>query len=77
MSDTAEMTYGAQLRAKGLSFVAKPTPSKTIVDHTDTAVVRTTVKDESQDVHVVMSDCVRPHCPEMTKAHQDGLKEAR
>lgn len=56
-----------QEKLRSLSFMGTKTESKQIVDHTDTAVVRTTVKDESQDVHVVLRDAVRPHCPEMMK----------
>lgn len=55
-------------KLRSLSLIGKPTSSKVIVDHTDTAVVHTTVKNESQDVRVVLNDAVRPHCPEMTKA---------
>lgn len=62
-------------KLRSLSFVGKKTSSKTIVDHTDTAVVHTTVKDESQDVRVVMNDAVRPHRPEMTKAYQDQKRK--
>lgn len=55
-------------KLRSLSLIGKSTPSKVIVDHTDTAVVHTTVKDESQDVRIVINDAVRPHRPEMTKA---------
>lgn len=51
-------------KLRSLSFVSRPTRSKRITDHTDTAVVHTTVKDESQDVRVVLNDCVRPHWKE-------------
>lgn len=57
--DAPDPEFREKLRS--LSFVGRPTTSKKIVDHTDTAVVETTVKDESQDVHVVMNDCIRPH----------------
>lgn len=65
--------YGDKLRS--LSFVGRRTPHKVLTDHTDTAVVHTTVKDNSQDVRVVMNDCVRPHCPEMTKAYADARRK--
>lgn len=72
-SSVEDLAFQAKLRS--LSFVGRPTASKRTVDHTDTAVVTTTTKDESQDVHVHMRDAVRPHCPEMTKAYQDQRKE--
>jgi hypothetical protein len=62
-------------KLRSIQFLGHRTPSKTMVDHTDTAVVRTTVKDESQDVHVVMNDAVRPHRPEMTKAFADARRK--
>lgn len=62
-------------KLRSLAFVGKPVPSKVTVDHTDTAVVRTTEKSESQDVHVVMNDPVRPHCQEMTRAYTERHKE--
>lgn len=64
-----------QDKLRSLSFVGRPTASKKTVDHTDTAVVTTTTKDESQDVHVRMRDAVRPHCPEMTKAYADQQRK--
>lgn len=62
-----ELSFKEKLRS--LSFVGRPTASKRTVDHTDVAVVTTTTKDESQDVHVRMTEAVRPHCAEMTQAH--------
>lgn len=65
-----------QEKLRSVSFVGKPTPAKKTVDHTDTAVVTTTTKDESQDVHVRMTAPVRPHRPEMTRAyHEQKRKE--
>lgn len=69
MPDTDADVREFQEKLRSLSFNGRRTPSKTIVDHTDTAVVHTTVKDESQDVRVVMKDAVRPHRPEMSFAH--------
>lgn len=63
----ADLAFVEKLRT--LSFSARPTTSKRIVDHTDTAIVTTTEKAESQDVHVAMREPVRPHRPEMTAAH--------
>lgn len=64
-----------QEKLRSLTFVGKSTHSKITIDHTDTAVVHTTEKNESQDVHVVMNDPVRPHCEEMTKAYADKRRE--
>lgn len=72
---SVEKVSAYQEKIRSLALVGRPTASKKTVDHTDTAVVTTTTKDESQDVHVRMRDAVRPHCPEMTKAHQDQRKE--
>lgn len=51
--------YREKLRS--LSFVGTPVPSKVTFDHTDTAVVRTTEKDETQDIHVAVDRPVTPH----------------
>lgn len=64
-----------QEKLRSLSFVGRPTASKKTIDHTDQAVVTTTTKDESQDVHVLMRDAVRPHCPEMTQAHAEQKRK--
>lgn len=69
------MSVEFQEKLRSLSFVGRPTASKRTVDHTDTAVVTTTTKDESQDVHVAMRDAIRPHCPEMTKAYHDDRRK--
>lgn len=58
-TDAARAEFKEKLQS--LSFRHRPTDRKVTVDHTDTAVVTTTEKDNSQDVHVVMNDCVRPH----------------
>lgn len=71
------MSVEFQDKLRSLSLIGKPTASKKTVDHTDTAVVTTTTKDESQDVHVAMRDAVRPHCPEMTKGYQDQQRKER
>lgn len=63
----SELTFKEKLHS--ISFVSKHTKSKKIIDHTDTAVVTTTVKDESQDVNVTLTDCIRPHDPQMTQKY--------
>lgn len=56
-------------KLRSLSFVGQPVGQKVTVDRTDTAWVKTTEKNESQDVHVTLTDAVRPHTPEMTRKH--------
>ena len=62
-------------KLRSLAFVGQRVPSKVTVDHTDTAIVRTTEKAESQDVHLILNDAVRPHREDMTKAYADRHKE--
>lgn len=51
-------------KLRSLSFVGTPVASKVTTDHTDTAVVTTTEKNESQDVHVSLDRPVTPHWKE-------------
>lgn len=62
-------------KLRSLSLHGRKTPSKKTVDHTDTAVVTTTTRDESQDVNVRLTEPVRPHCPEMTRAFQENKRK--
>lgn len=48
-------------KIRSLSFVGAPVASKVTYDHTDTAVVRTTEKNESKDIAVHMGTPVTPH----------------
>lgn len=54
--------YREKLRS--LSFVSTPVTSKVTKDRTDTAWVKTTEKDESQDIHVSLDKPVTPHWKE-------------
>lgn len=56
-------------KLRSLNFGHRPTEKKTTVDRTDTAWVTTTEKSDSQDVHVALTDAVRPHHPEMTQKY--------
>lgn len=48
-------------KLRTLSFVGAPVASKVTYDKTDVSVVRTTEKNESQDICVRMDGPVTPH----------------
>lgn len=54
-------------KLRSLSFRGTPVASKVTYDHTDTTVVRTTEKNESQDIHVAVNEPVRAHRSDYVK----------
>ena len=77
ISDTAtDADADFREKIRSINFGHRPVGQKKTVDHTDTAIVTTTTKDETQDVHVAMRDAVRPHHPEMTRKYWKEQQDA-